>query len=148
MATSYVVKGKSMLNIDVQKVAAEGITPGSLIELNSDDKFQNHATAGGTVFPCFALVDVWQGNKYDDDYSTGDECFGWYPTPGDIVENAILNGNSTNIAIGDPLESVGNGRLRKSEESSEGTSSYSQNIVGFALEAVTTDGERAAIQVA
>lgn len=143
----YVIVGRSLGNITEEKTAAEVITPGMLIELNASGNYLKHATAGGTAFPCFALRNKYEGDTYTDDYSSDDELFAWYPTPGDIVVNAILDGNSVNISIGDPLESAGNGHLRKAEASSAGISSYSKNIVGFALEAVTSDGARAEIQV-
>lgn len=137
----HIVRAKSYLNIDEEKVAAETITPGMLIELNSDDKFQKHASAGGTVFPCFADRDKWQGNTVTDDYSADDQLIGWYPTTGDEVENAILDGASPDVSIGDPLESNGDGKLRKHDvASSAGVITYDKQIVGFAKEAVSPGG--------
>jgi len=139
---SNVIVGSSFNNKKEEKVAAETITPGYLIELNSDDKFQKHETAGGTVIPCFADIDKWQGNDLNDDYSADDLVAGWYPGPGDVVENAVLDGDSPNLSIGSLLESNGDGKLRLHDPaSSAGVITYDRQVVGFALEAVVPGGE-------
>jgi hypothetical protein len=138
---SNVVVGSSFNNKKEEKVAAETITPGYLIELNNDDEFQKHSTAGGSVVPCFADIDKWQGNDLDDDYSADDLVAGWYAGPGDVVENAMLDGSSSNLAIGSFVESAGNGKLRLHEEAeSAGVVVQDRQIVGFALEAVVPGG--------
>jgi hypothetical protein len=138
---SNVVVGSSFLNKKEEKYAAETITPGYLIELTSADKFQKHSTAGGSVVPCFADIDKWQGNDLADNYSADDLVAAWYPTPGDVVENAMLDGDSSNLAIGSFVESDGNGKLRLHEGAeSAGAVVQDRQIVGFALEAVVPGG--------
>jgi hypothetical protein len=138
---SNVIVGSSFNNKKEEKAAAATITPGYLIELNSDDEFQNHSTAGGSVVPCFADIDKWQGNDLDDDYSAGDLVAGWYPGSGDVVENAMLDGASANLAIGSFVQSNGDGLLTLYEVAiSAGGVVQDRQIVGFALEAVVPDG--------
>lgn len=144
---SNVIVGSSFNNKKEEKYAAETISPGHLIELNSDDKFQNHSTAGGSVAPCFADIDKWQGNDLDDDYSADDLVAGWYAGPGDIVRNAVLVSTSSDVSIGDFLESNGDGKLRKHEPTTDTEEVRDRQIVGFALEAVTLSGDDEKIDV-
>jgi hypothetical protein len=138
---SNVIVGSSFNNKKEEKVAAETITPGYLIELNSDDKFQKHASPGGTAIPCFADIDKWQGKGLDDDYESDDLVAGWYPGPGDIVENAVLDKDSPDVDVGDFLESNGDGKLRKHDvASSADVISKDRQIVGLAIEEVVPDG--------
>jgi len=138
---SNVVVGSSFLNKKEEKYAAATITPGYLIELTSSDTFQVHSTAGGTVIPCFADIDKWQGNDLDDDYSADDLVAGWYAGPGDVVENAMLDGDSSNVSIGSLLESNGDGKLRLHDPAeSAGVVIQDRQIVGFSLEAVVPGG--------
>lgn len=139
---SNVIKAVSYLNVDEEKLAAEVITPGYLIELNSNDKFQKHGTAAGTVFPAFADINWGIGGTITDDYSSGDRVLAWYPTTGDIVENAMLDGASPDIAIGDPIESNGDGKLRKHDVTSSGGELVRDNmVIGFAKEQVQPGGD-------
>lgn len=122
---------------------AVAITPGYLLELTSAGKVQAHATAGGNVLPMFALEDELQGKGIDDAYAASDNVQVWVPYRGDMVY-ALLN-DGENVAIGDFLESAGNGKLRKHVKDSfevESTGdtgtyvNYAESIVGVATEAV------------
>jgi len=136
-----VVVASSFLNKKEEKYAAETIKPGYLIEWTSADKFQKHSTAGGTVIPCFADIGKWQGNDLDDDFSADDLVAGWFPGPGDVVDNAVLDGSSSDLSIGSLLESAGGGKLRLHDPAeSAGVVVQDRQIVGFALEAVVPGG--------
>lgn len=101
---------KNYLNIFGEYNADEAITPGALIELNSDGKLQNHATAGGDVLPMFAFEDELQGKDIDEDYASDDPIKVWIPQRGDQVYAILEDGE--NINTGDFLESAGNGNLQ------------------------------------
>lgn len=141
------IKLKKYSDVIVEAVANATITPGMLIELMSTGKVRAHATAGGNVVGMmFALEDELQGNGIDDDYAALDQVQCWIPYRGDEV-NAILK-NGENVAIGDYLESAGNGELQKYvidvDSSNDITNIYPTQIVGVALEAVNMSGSSAA----
>jgi len=70
-----------------------------------------------------------QGNGIDDSYSADDPVQVWIPYRGDEFYGVLIDGE--NVAIGDFLESAGNGYLKK----------YTSGvIVGVALEAVDLSG--------
>ena len=108
---SNTIKLKNYSDVFEEYKAHAAITPGHLIELNSDNEVQVHVTEDGNVLPMFALEDSLQGNGIDDAYAAGDMVQVWIPGRGDIV-NAILKDEET-IVIGDFLNSAGNGELKK-----------------------------------
>lgn len=129
---------KSFVGIRDEKEAAGIITPGMLVERTSADKVQAHSIAGGTVNALFAIEDAPQGNTTTDNYASGAWVLLWRPVPGEQVEVIV----SEIVAIGDFLESAGNGKLRKLSpvQSSAGVSEYANNVVAVALEAGVADG--------
>lgn len=137
---------KSYLGIRDEKVPAAAITPGHLIERTSADKVQKHSTAGGQVFPMFALENAEEGDGITDDYGTSDVCQCWIPTRGDRVY-AHISSSSEDIARGNFLESAGDGTLRKYDiASSGGVIEGDAVIVGVAVEAITA-GNQGVIEV-
>lgn len=132
------IVGKGYVNIRDEKIAAGTITPGMLVERTSADKVQAHNAAGGSVNPLFAIEDENQGNDINDNYSTGDTVKLWRPVPGEQVYAIVDDETGSDIAIGDFLESDGEGRLRKAEagQTSIAAREFPQSIVGVALEAV------------
>lgn len=142
------IKIKSLLNIQDEKVAAAGITPGHLIELTSAGKVQKHSTGGGQAFPMFALEDSYQGRGISDAYdaTTYKQVICWIPTRGDQVY-AHISSTSEDIVIGDFLESAGDGTLRKYDiASSAGVVEGDAVIVGRAVEAISA-GNQGVIEV-
>jgi len=91
--------------------ADAAITPGHILEINSTAEVKVHATAGGKVYALVALENVTDGKTVTDAYSAGDQVFCAWLSPGDEFYGRALNGE--NIAIGDYLESAGDGTLRK-----------------------------------
>jgi len=133
------IKIKNYVNIMEEKVANAAITPGHLVELMSTDKVRVHATAGGNAFPMFAVEDELQGNEIGDAYAADDQVQVWVPQRGDEVYALIKVGQT--IAIGDFLESAGDGTLQKhtadAADSNDSINILSAQIIGIALEAVT-----------
>jgi hypothetical protein len=89
--------------------AAEAITPGHLISLNSSGDTIKHATAGGRANR-FALERSEMGKGIDDAYAVGDTVKAAAVQKGHRVNALIASGQ--NITVGGILESAGNGTLR------------------------------------
>lgn len=136
------IKLKNYSDLNEELVAAAAITPGMLIELTSADTVQAHSNSGQNALIMFACEDEGQGKSVDDNYAAADKVKVWIPGRGDQVNAILVDGQ--NIAIGDFLESNGDGKLKKhvadveSFESAEAGSItvYPNQIVGVALEAV------------
>lgn len=122
------IKLKAYLEINNEYEAAEAITPGMLIELNSDGKVQKHSSGEGTILTMLAIEDELQGKGIEDDYEGDDPVQCWVPTPGDEAYAILADGND--VSIGDFLASDGDGTLQKS----------TTNPVAVALEAKDTSG--------
>jgi hypothetical protein len=125
--------------IEEYTATAVAITPGYLLELTSAGLVQAHSSAGGNVAPpMFALEDELQGNGITDNITASAKVQVWIPYRGDMVYALLKDGE--NVAIGDLLESAGNGQLQKyvaDAETSAGTTTiYGNQIVAVALEAV------------
>jgi len=118
--------------------AVAAITPGMLLELTSAGKVQAHSSAGQNLLHMFACEDELQGKSIDDNYAADDKVQVWVPGRGDQVDAILVDGQ--NVAIGDFLESNGDGKLKKhtidGSASGEPDPVYSNQIVGVALEAV------------
>ena len=140
------IVGKGYVNIRDEKIAAGAITPGMLVERTSADKVQAHSTAGGAANKLFALEDENQGNDIDDAYAADDVVKLWHPVPGEQVYAIVDDNTGDAIAIGNFLESAGDGRLRKATDITDTTGNQ---IVGVALEAVgqAAAGSRILIEI-
>jgi hypothetical protein len=138
----HTVKIRCYLNIIDEEIAGGAITPGMLVSKNSDDEIVAHATAAGTAIPKFALEDDLQGKGIDDAYAEGDKAQCWTPTRGDRVY-ALLKAESAAVAIGDFLESAGDGTLQKFSA----IDAKPNQIVAIAKEAVTPGTANARIIV-
>ena len=124
-----------------EKVALEAFSPGHLVELDSNDEFGKHATAGGNVAPIlFALEDDLQGDDIDDEFSDGDKARAWQPLPGDQVYAFLADGQ--NVSKNDLLESNGAGALTAYVADSGTVTVYPNQIVAKADEALNpTSGD-------
>ena len=129
-----------------EAVANAAITPGDLVELMSTGKVRKHAGAAQNAAPMFAVEDDLQGNGITDDYAAASTCQYNVMAPGDVVYARVNNGQ--NVAIGDFLESAGNGALNKhvadTWASAGAGTVYGRAIVGIALEAVDMSDSSAA----
>jgi len=136
MATNphtIVLKGEP---IRKEYAAGGTITPGHLIALNSSGVVVVHSSAAGNAQRMFALENMLQGETITDTYTSADQvqCA---VCPRGVEIYAILADSQT-IAIGDFLESAGDGTLRKHEADSAGVVEAAEPIVAVALEAVDT----------
>jgi hypothetical protein len=121
---------------------AVAITPGFLVELDSAGKVQAHSNAGQAAQTAFAVEDDLQGKEIGDNYAANSIVQYNIFRRGDEVL-AMLN-DGENVAIGDFLESSGNGKVRKYAADSAGAVEYPKSIVGVAMEAVDMSDSSAA----
>ena len=135
------IKVKNYSDVFEELVAAAAITPGMLVEINSNGKVQAHSTAGGNAAPMFAIEVELQGNGISDDFAAVDRVQVWSPGRGDMVYAMLADGE--NVSIGDYLESDGNGKLQAHSPASEGVE-YPLGPVAIAREAVDMSGSSAA----
>jgi hypothetical protein len=123
--------------------AHTAIRPGMLIKRNSDGEIQRHSTAGGKAAKLFAVEDVLQGKGIDDWYAANQRTFFIVAQRGDEVW--ALATHDVTLAVGDYVESAGDGCLRKytkavtEHDSSEADIPDSASIVGTVLQAVATE---------
>lgn len=132
------IKLKKYSDIIEEYEAAGTITPGMLVELTSAGKVQAHSTAGEFAEKIFALENELEGEDIDDDYASGDQVQCWVAGRGDQVYAVLADGE--NIAIGDVLESDGNGALQEASAEVAGSATFPESVVAVALEAVVTSG--------
>lgn len=131
-----VIKKVYSTNYDEQ-VSNTVLIPGMLVKRLSNGKIDIHSQAGGPVFPMFAVEDELQGKAIGDNYAADDRVKLVIPWRGDQIY-AIADDNASGaIAVGDFVESSGDGRLRKHSQANTGTFEFPNVIVGRALEAVT-----------
>lgn len=109
MSSYRTIKIKKYHDIILEKVAAGAILPGSLVELNSDDKVVVNTVTGGHVPTMFALEDELQGNSTRDSYASDDPVQIMYAGPGEVVLAVIDSG--LDPAIGALLEAGASGQL-------------------------------------
>ena len=135
----------TLLGDGVRKEAAASgaIFPGSLVMKSSATQFTVHATAGGSAQTMFAVEDDLQGKNIDTVYATTNRMLACIFRPGDEVLALLAEGET--IAIGDFLESSGDGYLRKHDATNLYESAgaptnaavlYTNGLVGVALEAL------------
>lgn len=146
------IKLKDYVGVMNEAVAAGTITPGMLLELTSAGKVQAHSVEGGDVMPMIAFENELEGQGTTDNYSADDIVQVWIPQRGD--EAIMILATSQVIVVGDLLSSKGNGHVKKHVPMDVtdvyGTSTdkvYGRQIVGVALEAITTTGTAAQIKV-
>jgi hypothetical protein len=124
-----------------ERTANASITPGHLVEVMSTGKLRVHATAGGHAQKAFAVENDLIGDGISTAYAAAAQVQYEVMERGAEVYALIANGQT--IAIGDPLESAGNGELRKYTHDSAGLDT-TNNIVAYALAAVDMSDSSAA----
>lgn len=143
MAYHTIKLKKQQGDVIEEKIAAGVITPGNILELDSNGKVQRHSTSGATVAPLMvALEDELQGKTIDDNYAADDPVQVWYPKSGDIFYG-LLDATSEDVSIPDGLESNGDGTLKKWTPLDSEASGHERSLVGRAEEAVTEVGSAA-----
>jgi hypothetical protein len=134
---SVIIKNYS--DIFEEFIANAAITPGHLVEVVlATGKVRVHTTAGGNVLPMFAVEDELQGKGIDEAYVADNPVSVWVTGRGCIVNALLADGQ--NIAIGDWLESAGDGTLTKHVVDSAGVGTLAAQLVGQAIEAVDLSG--------
>jgi hypothetical protein len=131
-----------------ERICGSGaITPGMLLELQSDNTVLPHGTAGGFVNRWFALENDLVGKGVGDPATASTDDYASDETvqiaafePG--AEAYALLKSGQNVAIGTFLVSDGAGRLQAA--SSAGAD---EGLVGVALEAVNAAGGAARIKI-
>lgn len=93
-----------------ERLASGVIIPGMLLERDSDNKYKAHSVALGAAEKLFAREDDKQGKTIDDSYAIGKRVSAFFCISGDEVNAIFTTGIA--VAIGDKLESAGDGRLQ------------------------------------
>jgi hypothetical protein len=109
MAEERVIVLRGAPEIDEQNVASAAITPGHLIEIDSNE-WRPHGTAAGAAAKVFALERDELGKDIDEAYAIGDYVKAGYFHQGDRVNALVASGQT--ITEGEFLESAGDGTLR------------------------------------
>jgi hypothetical protein len=93
-------------------VCGGAMTPGHLVALNSAGKWVVHPSAGGVALRAFVVEADYNGKGIDDAFAADDWAQVWLVPPGAEV-NALVAPSAAAIAVGDWVESAGNGTVRK-----------------------------------
>jgi len=93
------------------RINAAIVTPGDLLDLDSDGYYVPHAGANLVASAIFALEEDLVGESIDTNYASGDTTRGYYAQPGDEIFAWLKNGESVTPA--DYLVSGGAGNLAK-----------------------------------
>ena len=139
MSTYYRIHNKGGWRHD-ENVAHAAISPGNILELNTDNEVLRHATENGVLNDgrLIAIEDALQGNEVTDDYAADD-----------IVMIAVADGGSewnllvaaaSDVEIGDELVSDGEGCLMLADDLDSGTTA---EVIATALEEYTVDSGEA-----
>lgn len=141
MSSYNTIKIKKYSDVIEEYEAKSAITPGMVLQLNSDDTVQKHSTSGGNAVPYVALEDELQGKGINDNYAAADKVQVWVPNRGDIAY--LLLADEQTIAIGDYVMSNGFGKVTKmvnesweSADAQAANTLYDKVIIGQAVEAV------------
>lgn len=125
-----------------EALAHAAITPGHLVQLNSDGEVQAHAVSGGNAETAFAVEDDLQGNGIGDAYGVGKLVQYEVLTRGSVVNALIVNG--ANVAKGNFLVSNGDGTLKvlvaQVDSAADVETIITRQIVGVALAACDMSG--------
>lgn len=133
-------------------LAASVISPGMLLERSSATQFDVHGVAAGNAQKIFALENVANAEGLADDYASGETVRGVYAQSGDEVYSVVAAMASA-IVVGDPLESAGDGTLRKHTPQAVdegGAATYNviaDSVVAYAQEAVDNSAASAVARI-
>ena len=105
-----------------EALAAGTITPGALLEMNSDAAVVVHNTEGAVAERIFAAEDALQGNTVTTNYSAADLVTYIMPSKGSSVNALLLAGVAYDE--GDILISSGDGTLMKASQVTSGITIY------------------------
>jgi hypothetical protein len=117
---------------DEGRCAATDVLPGMLINFDSSGEIIPHGTAVGNSIKAVAIEDALQGKTIDDAYEEDDLVRYHVCQRGEIIYFRLADAQT--IAVNDALVSNGDGYLK------EVVAATTDDIVAFAVEAVTTSG--------
>ncbi len=148
MAKNTIIVKSYNNNRDQVVATAVAITPGMLLERTSGGLVQAHSAAGGVIASkIFAMEDAFQGKKITDNYAVSVPIFCILPTSGDRVYAIFDDTSGGTLAIGDELESAGDGSVRGyTAQASGGAAEATGAIIGTALESAVA-GARVIIEI-
>ena len=118
-------KGSTIHN-EAKAAAGSAIVPGDLIEVTATGEVQEHSTAQGTGQNAYALTNLPNASTIDDAYAVGTLVRYGVAHSGQKINARVAIGAAA-IAIGDALESAGDGTLQAFKTGA---------ILGYANEAV------------
>lgn len=153
MAERTIILKGERLHIRKEGIADSAITPGHLVALATDGKFDVHGTAKGRCQAAFAIERELEnynngapvaGTPIDRAYAQNDLLLYAVCAPGCEVY-ALLAAGATAVTKGAALESAGDGTLRVKTAASQLTSgnytfTTEGHVVAFAMEAVDNSG--------
>lgn len=127
------------------------LTPGMLVALNSAGKWVAHPTEGGDGLRAFVVEADYNGKGIDDNFAANDWAQVWLVPAGAEVNTLVAAGAGA-IAVGDWLESAGDGTVQKATAASQlttGTYTYTPagNVIGQALQAVDNSGGASSVRI-
>lgn len=144
MATRRVLL-KGLYGVRDEGVATEAITPGHLVEEVAAG-IRKHAGAGLAAIPMFALEREMTGDDKDEAYAASDTVLFVVAQPGTQI-HALVAAAAAAIAVGDNLESAGNGTVRKATTDTATDDTQRNSLVGKALEAVDNSAGGSAVRI-
>ena len=92
-----------------ERAAAEIITPGMILNVDSAGKYEIHNTEGSDGSAIVAVENELIGGEIGDDYASGDQVRAVYAQPGDEILMRLAD--SENVTFGNILKSDGSGGL-------------------------------------
>lgn len=126
------------------KATAVQIYPGYLVERTSTaGQCQAHSSAGQNAQTMFALEDELQGKEIGDAYAVSATIQCGVFSPGDEV--LVVLKEDEDIAIGDFVESAGDGTVQEHSASSAGAVEYPEAILGVAIATLDLSASAAAV---
>ena len=139
MSTYYRIHNKGGHRHD-ENVAHAAISPGNILELNSDNEVLKHDTENGTLNSgkLIAVEDALQGNGVTDDYAAGDIVMVEVAESGS--EWNLLVAAGATLTIGEELISDGSGCLQSADDVPSGETAV---VIAIALEDFTVDSGEA-----
>lgn len=143
MAKQIILKGDPLYK--EARAAEADIRPGMLLELDSAGEVVSHINAGQDATPKFAIENRDVGDDIDVLYADDANVHYVVARPGDEINALLVAGTGGDAAIGDEMESDGNGALQVHtpisivESGSATKSIYTRAIVAVAIEAVNND---------
>jgi hypothetical protein len=137
MATKTIwIKGDGMIK---EYAAGAGITPGHLLNLTSSGTVVVHPNAAKNAIPMFALEKDFVGKDISTAYVATEQVQCLLPQRGAEIY-ALVPAAAAAIVIGDYLESVGDGTLKKVATDTATDDTQRISVIARALEAVDNSG--------